>query len=69
MTDDNPEPFWQPTRANIIRELEWLMYLAQSGDSLFFLFSGHGGQQEDQNGDEEDGMDETILPVDYRKGS
>ena len=28
--------------------------------------SGHGGQTKDLDGDEEDGMDETILPVDYK---
>lgn len=39
---------------------------AQPGDSLFFSFSGHGGQQRDVDGDEVDGMDETILPVDYK---
>lgn len=35
------------------------------GDVLFFHFSGHGAQQEDPNGFEEDGMNETILPVDF----
>jgi hypothetical protein len=49
--------------------MDWLVWDAHSGDSLFFLFSGHGGQTEDLNGDEDDGMDETILPVDWRKGS
>ena len=32
---------------------------------LFFHFSGHGGQQVDTHGDEEDGFDETICPVDF----
>jgi len=34
---------------------------------LFFHYSGHGSQQRDRTGMEADGMDETILPVDYRK--
>jgi len=29
-----------------------------------FLFSGHGGQAEDEDGDEEDGYDETICALD-----
>ncbi|CAN0502487.1 unnamed protein product [Scytosiphon promiscuus] len=28
-------------------------------------FLGHGGSVEDTNGDEVDGMDETLCPVDY----
>jgi hypothetical protein len=32
------------------------------GDSLFFHFSGHGSQQPDPLGIEEDGMNEVILP-------
>lgn len=39
----------------------------QPGDSLFFHFSGHGSQQYDRNGDEEDGYDETICPTDFRR--
>ena len=37
---------------------------AKPNDSLFLHYSGHGGQQWDENGDEEDGMDEYICPVD-----
>ena len=35
-------------------------------DSLFFHYSGHGGQTKDLDGDEGDGYDETIYPVDFR---
>ena len=54
-----------PTRANIIMAIRWLVAGAAAGDALFFHFSGHGGQQVDPHGDEEDGMDETICPVDF----
>lgn len=37
---------------------------AKPGDKLVFFFSGHGGQAEDEDGDEEDGMDETICTAD-----
>eukprot|EP01012_Entosiphon_sulcatum_P019207 TRINITY_DN2404_c0_g1_i1.p1 TRINITY_DN2404_c0_g1~~TRINITY_DN2404_c0_g1_i1.p1 ORF type:complete len:497 (+),score=104.82 TRINITY_DN2404_c0_g1_i1:94-1584(+) len=57
-----------PTRDNILRGIQWLVAGAQPGDSLFFHYSGHGGQQRDQSGHEEDGYDETILPLDYQKG-
>lgn len=33
----------------------------QPDDLLVLFFSGHGGQQPDENGDEEDGRDETIC--------
>lgn len=34
------------------------------GDVVFFHFSGHGQQIQDQDGDEEDGYDEAIVPID-----
>ena len=34
------------------------------GDSVFIFFSGHGGRTSDQNGDEEDGFDEYLVPHD-----
>jgi hypothetical protein len=67
LTDDQQDPTKQPTKENILRDIRWLTGGAAAGDSLFFHFSGHGGQVKDLNGDEEDGMDETILPVDYDK--
>jgi hypothetical protein len=37
-------------------------------DGIFvFEYSGHGSQTKDINGDEEDGIDETIVPVDSRQ--
>jgi len=39
---------------------------SQPGDHLFFHFSGHGSQVKDTSGDEEDGFDETLIPVDFR---
>ena len=45
---------------------------AQCGaeDLLLFFFAGHGSQLPDQDGDEIDGMDETLIPFDSmtRKG-
>jgi len=65
LTDDQKDPSKIPTKANMIAAMQWLIQGAQSGDSLFFHYSGHGGCQKDQNGDEVDGQDETLVPCDY----
>lgn len=57
----------QPTKANIESSLSWLAEGAAAGDSLVFHFSGHGGQKKDLDGDEDDGYDETLVPIDYKK--
>ncbi len=61
LTEDNPNPMFKPTRQNILNALQWLAAGNRSGDSLFFHFSGHGGQRSDSNGDESDGMELLIL--------
>ncbi|KAI0720672.1 peptidase C14, caspase domain-containing protein [Cerioporus squamosus] len=58
--DARPEEQW-PTYENIIRAMENLVAGTKPGDHIFFSFSGHGGQveaREDQ--DEED----VLLPID-----
>jgi metacaspase-1 len=55
-----------PTRRNILAGMAQLVAGAQPGDSLFFHFSGHGGQVVDRSGDEEDGYDETLIPMDWK---
>lgn len=42
------------------------MAKTEAGDSAFFHYSGHGGRLADDNGDEDDGYDETLIPVDYK---
>ncbi len=55
----------QATAANIEQEFRhWLIEGTQPGDRVFFLYAGHGSQLPDDNGDEEDGLDETIAPYD-----
>jgi hypothetical protein len=36
-----------------------------AGDAVFTHYSGHGGKLRDDDGDEKDGYDETLVPVDY----
>ncbi|KAL1303287.1 hypothetical protein AAFC00_006693 [Neodothiora populina] len=67
LTDDQQNPMSQPTKANILRAMHWLVKDAHPNDSLFFHYSGHGGQTPDLDGDEEDGYDEVIYPVDFRQ--
>ena len=66
LTDDQSGSH-SPTRENIVRGMKWLVEGAKAGDSLFFHYSGHGGSQADSSpeSDEADGMDETLIPVDY----
>ncbi|MBI4544572.1 MAG: caspase family protein, partial [Gemmatimonadetes bacterium] len=42
----------------------WLPSVARPGDLVVFFFAGHGSQKWDTNGDEADGLDETICPAD-----
>lgn len=70
LTDDQRVQRAIPTRQNILDAIKWLVKDAKPNDSLFFHYSGHGGQTEDQpdeNGqyDEDDGYDEVIYPLDF----
>lgn len=56
------------TRDGILAGLKRLLDRAQAGDSLLFYYSGHGSQTPDEDGDEADGMDETIVPHDSGRG-
>lgn len=56
-----------PTKKNIIEACKWLVRGAKPGDVFFFSFSGHGAQEKDKMGYEEDGMNETILPLDWEE--
>ncbi|KAH7323360.1 peptidase C14, caspase domain-containing protein [Rhizoctonia solani] len=54
----------KPTRATMVEYIQWLVGDAEPDDSLFFFYSGHGSNQQDFDGDEHDGMDESICPTD-----
>ena len=62
----------QATYVNIIRQLTLLTRKTNKGDLVYLHFSAHGQPVEDINGDEIDGWDESIVPIDafkiYRKG-
>lgn len=54
----------QATHANITNALMELAKDAKKGDVVYIHFSMHGQPFEDLNGDEEDGWDEALIPVD-----
>ncbi|WRT63873.1 metacaspase-1 [Kwoniella shivajii] len=67
LTDDARNSRQIPTRNNILQACQWLVANAQANDSLFFHYSGHGGQTKDLDGDEDDGYDEVIYPLDHQQ--
>ena len=62
----------QATHAGIIKALENLTKNCKKGDVVYIHFSMHGQPFEDLNGDESDGWDEALIPVDaqmqYKQG-
>ena len=56
----------KPTRQNILDEFKNLLVNSESGDLLFFLYSGHGSNTLDKNGDEKDGYDELLISSDFK---
>ncbi|XP_043715300.1 metacaspase-1-like isoform X2 [Telopea speciosissima] len=65
LTEDETDPNRIPTKHNLRMALYWLVQGCQPGDSLVFHYSGHGSQQRNYNGDEVDGYDETLCPLDF----
>ncbi|KAK9459095.1 caspase domain-containing protein [Lipomyces oligophaga] len=66
LTDDAQVARSRPYRENMISAMQWLVKDARPNDSLFFHYSGHGGQTKDLDGDEDDGYDEVIYPLDFQ---
>ncbi|KAK4489359.1 hypothetical protein RD792_005166 [Penstemon davidsonii] len=65
LTEEETDPYRIPTKSNIRLAMFWLVQGCQPGDSLVFHYSGHGSQQRNYTGDEIDGYDETLCPLDY----
>ncbi|CAI9774049.1 unnamed protein product [Fraxinus pennsylvanica] len=65
LTEEETDPYRIPTKHNIRMAMSWLVQGCQPGDSLVFHYSGHGSQQRNYTGDEIDGYDETLCPLDY----
>lgn len=55
------------TKKQIVSTLKSFIAEAKPKDQFYIHFSTHGQQVTDQNGDEEDGLDEAIIPYDAKK--
>lgn len=56
----------ETTRQSILSTFKDLVNKVQAGDIVYIHYSGHGAQILDDNGDELDGLDESIVPSDYK---
>jgi hypothetical protein len=57
------------TRDGILAALDGLIDRAGTNDVVVIHYSGHGSQMTDREGDEPDGLDETIVPHDSGRGT
>jgi len=64
LMDDGVHP--DPTRDNIMYAYRKIVAESQAGDVVYLHYSGHGGKLRDDGNDEEDGYDETLIPLDYQ---
>lgn len=55
-----------PTRDSIMYAYQKIVQDSQPGDAVYLHYSGHGGKLRDTSGDEADGYDETLIPLDYQ---
>lgn len=55
----------QTTRASILAAFDQLVADTHKGDVVYIHYSGHGTPVPDRDGDEFDGLDESIVPSDY----
>ncbi|KAI9219985.1 peptidase C14, caspase domain-containing protein [Blastocladiella britannica] len=67
MDTEDASPDMLPTKENMMSAMRWLTEDAQPDDQLFFHYSGHGASIDDEDGDEADGMDEALCPLDYEE--
>ncbi|GAA0162565.1 hypothetical protein LIER_39434 [Lithospermum erythrorhizon] len=65
LTEEETDPYRIPSIHNMRMALFWLVQGVQPGDSLVFHYSGHGSRQRNFSGDEVDGYDETLCPLDF----
>jgi len=57
-----------PTASNMIQAYQQIVADSEDGDAIFLHYSGHGTKLRDDNGDEDDGYDEALVPVDFNEG-
>ncbi|RLN42101.1 metacaspase-1-like [Panicum miliaceum] len=67
LTEKERDPTRVATRENQLLAMRWLTEGCAPGDSLVFLFCGHGVQEVDLKDDEVDGYNEALCPVDFEQ--
>ena len=70
LKDNAPTGSLMPTRANMLRGVDWLVKGARPGDVLFFSFSGHGTQQPDVGAATDargGGYEDCVVPCDHAR--
>jgi hypothetical protein len=56
----------EPTKENMMAAYEKIVAESEPGDAVFLHYSGHGARiKDDDYGEEEDGHDESLVPLDY----
>jgi hypothetical protein len=55
----------KPTKDNIMNELKNILQNSNKNDLIFIFYSGHGAYTLDRNGEELDGYDELLVPLDF----
>ena len=69
LRDDSLNPLMQPTRNNIMRQLQLIALQSSGLEEVWIHYSGHGSLINQIGNDTEDtGMDQVIIPVDYKTG-
>jgi hypothetical protein len=56
-----------PTKRNMVAAYKKIIAESKAGDAVFLHYSGHGTKVKDLNGDEDDGFDEALVPLDYKQ--
>jgi hypothetical protein len=69
LRDDSSDKSSQPTKANMIAALQYIVSKSAECEEIWIHYSGHGSQVRCTNKSrpEIDGLDEVIVPCDYSK--
>jgi hypothetical protein len=55
----------KPTKNNILKALKDIISESEKYNEIWIHYSGHGYYVKDENGDEADGYDEVLVPLDH----
>eukprot|EP00930_Biecheleria_cincta_P075265 TRINITY_DN6242_c0_g1_i4.p2 TRINITY_DN6242_c0_g1~~TRINITY_DN6242_c0_g1_i4.p2 ORF type:complete len:427 (+),score=88.67 TRINITY_DN6242_c0_g1_i4:91-1371(+) len=57
----------RPTKANIVKAMQWLVEGVKTGDALFLHYSGHGGREPAKTQTESCQYHESLVPLDFQE--